>query len=185
MSGYCPDCGNTVCLCGDDIPPLLCGDDQAYVIVPAEDARICKLLTPSDLGDSPTACDWWERRSLDLEQQIHHLEQEIAYLKQQQWEPSEGVWWVHREEAGRSSTMIAKPDCAERETILRAALQVNWDVAVKAIRESFDRNTFCPVMLEHADHDGSCGVWPSADKIWSAVRDALAKELGGQDAAAT
>jgi hypothetical protein len=112
-----------------------------------------------------------------LRVQVHDLQNEVAYLKASQWEPAEGIWRVERNDYGRSSTLVAKPDVAEREAILRAVLQQHVDVAVKAIRGVYDREKFCPTMLEHEDHDGYCGVWPSADAIWSAIRDGLAKGL--------
>jgi hypothetical protein len=118
--------------------------------------------------------DYWHERAVKAEE-------ELEALKYQQWEPADGIWRVERTSHGRSSTLVAPLDAPENETIIRAVLEGHGDMAVKAIRGVYDRETFCPMMLKHEDHNGPCGVWPSADAIWSAIRDGLAQEMGSRE----
>lgn len=178
MTGFCSDCGNTLCICDEiDFHPLI-----GYTLIPSDKVNVCDLLTPSDLEGHATACDYWERKALAMEQRIHDLEQEVACLKYSQWEPAEGIWRVSRNQYGRSSTMVAPLDVDEDEAIIRAVLHKYGDVAMRAIMDSYDKNKFCPTMLEHLHHDGNCGVWPSAFEIWESIRDAIAKDLESKSA---
>jgi hypothetical protein len=142
--------------------------------------NICELYTPSDLGGCATACDYWERKAYELEQQVFDLQNEVAAHKASRWEPADGIWRVSPSEHGRTITLVAPLYAPEDEAIVRAMLQEHEDVATRAIRDVYDRNKFCPVMLAHEDHDGSCGIWPSAATIWAAIRDAIAARLEGR-----
>lgn len=161
MTGYCDGCGGQMCICDEiwepchPIPPL---SSVALECIPTE--RYDELLA--------------------AETRVRELEYEICWLKHQQWEPADGIWWVSRNQYGRSSTLVAPLNVDEDEAIIRAALQKHGDVAMQAIVDSYDKNRFCPTMLAHLDHEGSCGVWPSAAKIWETIRDAIAREMEGQ-----
>lgn len=154
LSGYCSDCGGQMCIC-DDVDEGVEAHGTADVVEHLQ----------SKIGD--------------LMLEIHDLKVENDALKYSQWEPAEGIWRVSRHQYGRSSTLVAPLDVDEDEAIIRAVLHKYGDVAMRAIAEAYDRDKFCPTMLEHEDHGGACGVWPSAFEMWSKIRDAIAKDLEG------
>lgn len=113
----------------------------------------------------------------DLRAEVAHLKREITCMELQRWEPQAGIWSVSHHAYGRSTTFVGGPDVPEREAIVRAVLQMDGDVVMQAISQAYDRDRFCPTMLEHEDHGGMCGVWPSAWEMWTKIRDALAASL--------
>jgi hypothetical protein len=148
-------------------------DDCPWLAMP-------RIVAALEAGLSDNAHDRCTTEAFVAAHEIAELREEVRLLRQREWEPSDGIWRVERTEYGRSSTLVAPLDAPEGEALARAALQRHADAAVRAIRGVFDRETFCPTMLEHATHGGPCGVFPSADAIWRAARDAIAKELGGR-----
>lgn len=205
MSGYCPNCGNTLCVCDDSAPPLSTPSQQRRDNWSCETVRALRRKVRNlkeQVAIRDISIDRWrksawfhlsearrQRRArqqdlgrlqadnLTMAQQVRDLVNERDALKASQWEPAEGIWLVSRNEYGRSSTLVASPGVSEQEAIVRSILQQHYDVAVRAIMGAYERDKFCPVMLEHESHEGYCGVWPSAHAIWSAVRDALAQKV--------
>lgn len=175
MTGYCLDCESTACTC-DDLPSPPPLDRWHYLMIRADQVETCP-----ECGRGIVLCEHATATltspTLAFQAKvIAELQEEIRLLKQREWEPADGIWRVERTEYGRSSTLVAPLDAPEDEAIVRAALQRHGDAACRAITGVYRLETFCPTMLEHREHGGHCGVWPSAYTIWSAIREAIAKE---------